>query len=82
VAFSPDGQYLASGSWDKSIKLWSVQSHKQAAILQEHSGYVLALAFSADGKYLASGSGDNTVKLWSVQLQKVVTTLQGHNKNV
>ncbi len=75
VAFSPDGKYLASGSEDKTVKLWSVESHKEITTLQGHSSHVLSVAFSPDGKYLASGSLDRTVKLWSVESQKEVTTL-------
>jgi WD40 repeat protein len=70
IAFSPDGKYLASGSYDKTVKLWSVESQKEVTTLQGHSSYVKSVAFSPDGKYLASGSGDKTVKLWSIQSKK------------
>jgi WD40 repeat protein len=70
VAFSPDGKYLASGSRDKTVKLWSVESQKEVTTLQGHRYSVTSVAFSPDGKYLASGSQDKTVKLWSIQSKK------------
>ncbi len=69
---------MASGSLDKTVKFWSIESQKKVATLQGHSSYVFSIAFSPDGKYLASSSHDNTVKLWNVESQKEVTTLQGH----
>ena len=65
VAFSPDGQYLASGSTDGTVKLWHVESGECTRTMEGHSHEVLSVAFSPDGQYLASGSQDNTVKLWS-----------------
>ncbi len=67
VAFSSDGKYLACGSWDNTVKLWSVESQKEVTTLQGHDNTVYSVAFSPDGKYLASGSADNTVKLWRVE---------------
>ncbi len=56
IAFSPDGKYLASGSADSTIKLWSVESQNEVITLQGHCYPVLSVAFSPDGKYLASCS--------------------------
>ncbi len=76
VALSPDGKTVASGSKDKTIKLWEVSSGDLLQTLRAHRGTVQALAFSPDGTFLASGSEDNTVKLWNIEEGKVKETLK------
>ena len=68
VDFSPDGTTLASGSWDRTVRLWDVQTGQNIATLEGHTGDVTSVEFSPDGRILASGSRyDGTVLLWDVQ---------------
>ena len=78
LEFSPDGNTLASGSKDKTVRLWDTDTHEELAILQKHTGWINALAFSSDGKRLASGSTDKTVNLWDTDTSELITTLTGH----
>jgi WD40 repeat protein len=82
AAFSADGKMLASGSSDKTIKLWNVEGKKLITNLKGDNSFINSLAFSPDGKILASGNSDNTVKLWDIKNKKLITTLKGHNSYV
>jgi WD40 repeat protein len=72
LAFSPDGQILASGTSDAGITLWDVLTRKVVRTLKGHRQPVNGLAFSPDGKGLASGGTDGTVKLWRVALDRKI----------
>jgi tetratricopeptide (TPR) repeat protein len=78
VSFSPDGKFLASGSDDRTVKVWKVGSWQEVATLRGHEDSVWSVTFSPDGKFLASGSRDTTVKVWKVGSWREVATLSGH----
>jgi WD40 repeat protein len=64
VVFSPDGETLISGSWDKTIKLWQVSTGQEIATLTGHLDSVCAVAMSPSGQIIASSSKDKTINIW------------------
>ncbi|MEG5140166.1 MULTISPECIES: serine/threonine-protein kinase [unclassified Microcoleus] len=82
VAFSPNGEVIASGSDDKTIKLWQVQNGQEIVTLAGHANSVHTVVFSPDGKTLASSSHDKKIKLWRMKDGQEIRTLAGHSNSV
>ena len=78
VAISPNGKTLVSGGFDKTIKVWDLQTGKLRRTLSGHTDAVRAIAMSQNGALLASASGDKTIKIWDLQSGTLLRTLTGH----
>lgn len=72
VAFSSNGEYVLTGSYDHTAKLWDAHSGKLLHVLEGHSEQIFAVAFSLDGKFALTGSADRTAKLWNLESGEVV----------
>lgn len=78
VAIHPIKPLLASGSGDKTIRIWNLESGELLRVIQSHEAWVRAIAISPNGKLLASCSNDKTVKLWQWDTGKLLHILKGH----
>jgi WD40 repeat protein len=80
VGFSSDGQRLATGGEETTVKIWDVQTGRELHTLRGHSGEVYTLAFSpdAESRWVASAGEDSSIKIWESHAGKLVRSFRGH----
>ena len=75
VVFSPDGQRIASGYTDGTVRIWDVETGKATLeLLQGHTSYIQSISFSPDGSRIISGCDDLTVRLWDAESGDLIGT--------
>ena len=82
VALTADGKRAVSASWDKTLKVWDLESGRELRTLEGHTDGVNAVALTADGKRAVSASWDKTLKVWDLESGRELRTLEGHTNGV
>jgi len=82
LAFSPNGRYLVSGSFDKTARIWDVQQQRLLHTLNGHTDDIYAVAFTPDGQRVVTGSDDHDLRLWSVANGQLLARMSGHTDDV
>ncbi|KAL1997207.1 hypothetical protein VTN49DRAFT_7354 [Thermomyces lanuginosus] len=77
MAFAPDGSHLVSGSWDKTVRVWSIFGRTQTSEPLQLKSDVLSVDFRPDGKQIVASSLDGQLSFWSVSEATQQSLIEG-----
>ena len=88
AAYSPDGRFILTGSYDKTACLWDSASGRELRRFKGHEEAVNAVSFSPDGRFILTGAGgvedslDNSARLWDIQNGREIRRFEGHTLGI
>ena len=82
VAFSHNGQFIVSGSWDETVRIWNTATCETTYVLTGHTDHVRSVAISRNEEFVVSCSHDRTVRVWDTATGELLHELKGHGDKV
>lgn len=82
AAFSPDGQFVATGDDNGNLGLWGVAENEPIWNIQGHGSGIWSIAFCAEGRVIVSGSNDRTIRFWDAKTGQPIEVWSGHQGGV
>ena len=82
IAWNADRRHALSGSRDKTVRLWDVETARCQRVFEGHTKDVMSIAWNADRRHALSGSRDKTVRLWDVETGRCLHVLKGHTEAI
>jgi WD40 repeat protein len=82
VSFSPDDRFVATASWDETVRIWNLEPERRVPTLVGHDDLITSVAFSSDGRRVLTGSRDKTARIWDAETHQQIAILAGHDSTV